>query len=646
MTKTLETLPKIYYNAQKYFRHKGTNTMAKHQFQTEIGQLLKLMTHSLYSNKEIFIRELVSNASDAIDKFNYIQLTDEKFKEENWVGKININIDEADGTLTIADNGLGMNEEDLMNNLGTIAKSGTKSFVESLTGDAKKDSNLIGQFGVGFYSVFMVSSKVDVITKKAGEEQAFMFSTDGTGEFEIKPVIKEEHGTIVYIKLNDDEKEFLSKWRVEEIVKKYSNHIAYPIMMHFSEDETTGKGDDKVTKKVKKSEQANAATALWTLSKTELKKEDYVEFYKSFAHGDNEPLTYLHNKVEGGQEFTTLFYIPKTAPMDMYRADYQSGVKLYVKRVFITDSDKELLPTYLRFVKGIIDSEDLPLNVSREILQENKILANIKQNSTKKILQAIKKLKGDDSTTFTKQYNKVIKEGIFQDHVNKELLLEIVRYKSSTQEGMIGLDEYISRGNSEKKEIYYIVGENEKVLRNSPLLEAYKKAEVEVLILDDKEIDEIVTPMIGAFKEWSFKDITTMDAPDSKTAEEKEEISKEFKSLTDKIKEVLGEEIKEVKTTTRLTSSPSCVVKDASDPMAGMAYMFAQMGQPMPETPLILEINPDHEMIKKLDKLENSETFADMAWILLDSAKLSEGLEPKDKSAFALRIAKIATQAL
>lgn len=620
--------------------------MAKHQFQTEIGQLLKLMTHSLYSNKEIFIRELVSNSSDAIDKFNYMQLTDETFKEENWTGQININLDEEDNSLTIGDNGIGMNEEDLMNNLGTIAKSGTKAFVENLTGDAKKDSNLIGQFGVGFYSVFMVSDNVEVITKKAGEDQAYKFATDGTGEFEITPVTKEAHGTVMYIKLKEDEKEFLSKWRVEEVVKKYSNHIAYPIMMHFKEDETTGEGDDAVTTKVKKSEQANVATALWSVSKSELKKEDYIEFYKSLAHGDDEPLTYLHNKVEGAQEFTTLFYIPKKAPMDLYRADYQSGVKLYVKRVFITDDDKELLPTYLRFVKGIIDSEDLPLNVSREILQENRILANIKQNATKKILQAIKKLKGDDAETFTEQYNKVIKEGIFQDHVNKELLLEIVRYKSSTQEGMIGLNDYISRGNSEKKEIYYIIGENEKVLRNSPLLEAYKKANIEVLILDDKEIDEIVTPMIGAFKEWNFKDITTIDAPDSKTEEEKEEISKEFKSLTDKISEVLGEEVKEVKTTTRLTSSPSCVVKDANDPMAGMAHMFAQMGQEMPETPLILEINPEHEMIKKLDKLDNNETFTDMAWILLDSAKLSEGLEPKDKSAFANRVAKVATQAL
>jgi len=620
--------------------------MAKHQFQTEIGQLLKLMTHSLYSNKEIFIRELISNASDALDKFNYLSLTDEKFKEENWSGKISIKLDKEDGSLTIGDNGIGMDEADLMENLGTIAKSGTKAFMESLTGDAKKDSNLIGQFGVGFYSVFMVAEKVDVISKKAGEEQAYMFSTDGTGEYELKPVTKEEHGTVVYIKLKEDEKEFLDKWRVQEVVKKYSNHIAYPIMLNYSEEETTREGDEKETKSVQKSEQINEATALWTLPKSELKEEDYIEFYKTVSHGDEEPLTYLHNKVEGANEFTTLFYIPKKAPMDMYRADYQPGVKLYVKRVFITDDDKELLPPYLRFVKGIIDSEDLPLNVSRELLQENRILANIKQNSVKKILGAIKKLESEKMEIFTEQYNRVIKEGIYTDHTNKETLLEIVRYKSSNAEGMISLDEYISRGDSEKKEIYYIVGEDEKVLRNSPLLEAYKKANIEVLIMDDNEVDSIVSPMIGSYKEWMFKDITTIDAPDSKTEEEKEEISKEFKSLTDKIKEVLGDEVKEVKISTRLTESPSCVLKDSSDPMAGMAAMFAQMGQEMPEIPLILEINPDHEMIRKLDKIEDETLFNELSWILLDSAKLSEGLEPKDKGAFAQRVANLATKAL
>ena len=620
--------------------------MGKHQFQTEIGQLLKLMTHSLYSNKEIFLRELISNASDAIDKFNYLHLTDEKFKEENWSGKITVKIDKEDRSLTIGDNGIGMNEEDLMENLGTIAKSGTKAFMEQLTGDAKKDSNLIGQFGVGFYSVFMVAENVDVITKKAGEDQAYKFSTDGAGEYEIKPVTKESHGTVVYIKLKEEEKEFLDKWRVEEVIKKYSNHIPYPIMLNYEDVEYEGEGEEKTEKKVWKTEQVNAATALWTLPKSELSKEDYIEFYKTIAHDSEEPLTYIHNKVEGATEFTTLFYIPRTAPMDLYRADYQPGVKLYVKRVFITDDDKELLPPYLRFVRGIIDSEDLPLNVSREILQENRILANIKQNSVKKILQAIKKLEGEDFDRFVSQYNRVIKEGIYTDFTNKETLLEIVRYKSSSEEGMVSFDDYISRADSEKKEIYYIIGEDEKVLRHSPLLEAYKKANIEVLIMDDYEVDSIVTPMIGSYKEWTLKDITTIDAPESKTEEEKKEIEENLKPLVEKLKEKLGDEVKEVKISTRLTDSPSCVLKDSSDPMASMAAMFAQMGQEMPEIPLILEINPDHEMVKKLEKVEDDTLFDDMAHLLLDTAKLAEGIEPKDKAAFAHRIAKLAAKAL
>ena len=620
--------------------------MAKHQFQTEIGQLLKLMTHSLYSNKEIFIRELISNSSDAIDKFNYLSLTDTKFKEEAWSGKVFIKIDKDDNSLTIGDNGIGMNESDLMNHLGTIAKSGTKAFMENLTGDAKKDSNLIGQFGVGFYSVFMVAEKVDVISKKAGEEEAYKFTTDGSGEYEVTPVTKEERGTVIYIKLKDEEKEFLEKARIQTIVKKYSNHIAYPIMLNYTEEVTEGEGEEKTTKMENKTEQINAATALWTISKSELKKEDYIEFYQTIGHDSTEPLTYLHNRVEGAQEFTTLFYIPKTAPVDMYRPDFTPGVKLYVKRVFITDDDKELLPMYLRFTKGIMDSEDLPLNVSRELLQDNKILANMKQHSVKKILQAIKKLTGEDAIQFTSQYNKLIKEGIFTDHVNKELLLDIVRYKSSVEDGMVSLESYVSRADSEQKTIYYLLGDDEKVMRNSPLLEAYKKANIEVLLMDDKDEDGIVTPMIEKYKEWEFKDITAVAAPDSKTEEEKEVIAKEFKTLTDKIKEVLGEEIKAVTTSTRLTDSPSCVIKDPDDPMVAMAGIFAQMGQALPEAKMILEINPEHEMIKKLNTLEDEELFGEISWVLLDGAKLSEGLEPKDKGAFASRIASLATKAL
>jgi molecular chaperone HtpG len=620
--------------------------MAKQQFQTEIGQLLKLMTHSLYSNKEIFIRELVSNASDAIDKFNYLKLTNDRFKDEDWSGKITIKLDKDDKSISIIDNGIGMNETDMIEHLGTIAKSGTKAFMEQLSGDAKKDSNLIGQFGVGFYSVFMVASYVNVISKKAGEDVAYKFSTDGQGEFETTQVTKESHGTVIYIKLKDDELEFLDKYRVQEVIKKYSNHIPYPIFLNYEDVEYEGEGDDKKEKKVNKSEQINIATALWTLPKSELSKEDYIEFYKTISHDSQEPLIYLHNKVEGANEFTTLFYIPRQAPFDLYRADYQPGVKLYVKRVFITDEDKDLLPPYLRFVRGIIDSEDLPLNVSRELLQENRILANIKQNSVKKILSAIKKLEGEDAKIFTKEYNRVIKEGIYSDFANKETLLGIVRYKSSAVEGMISLDDYISRANSEKKEIYYIIGKDEKTLRNSPLLEAYKKANIEVLIMDDEEVDSIVTPMIGAYKEWSFKDITTIEAPESKTKEEQEAIAKEYEDVTKKIKDILGEEIKEVKISTRLTDSPSCVVKDSSDPMASMAAMFVQMGQEAPQIPLILEINPDSQMIQKMQKLEDKDLFEDAAWVLLDSAKLAEGLEPTDSTSFAKRVASLATKAL
>lgn len=571
--------------------------MAKHQFQTEVGQLLHLMTHSLYSNKEIFIRELVSNASDAIDKLNYLRLTDENLKDKfaDWKGEINISFDEADKSLTISDNGIGMNEADLIASIGTIAKSGTKSFVENLTGDAKKDSNLIGQFGVGFYSVFMVASNVDVITKKAGEEQAYKWSSTGTGEFDLTPAIKESNGTVIYIKLKDDEvSEFASKYRIKNIVGKYSNHIAYPIFLNYSEEvtETLSEEDKKAGKEPaktteRKHEKINEATALWMQPKAKLKEQDYNDFYKSISHDSSDPMLTIHTKTEGVNEYTTLFYIPKTAPMDMYRADFQSGVKLYVKRVFITDDEKELLPTYLRFVRGIIDSEDLPLNVSREILQENRILANIKQGSVKKILAEIKKLSKDEEkyAEFVAQYIRPLKEGVYQDFTNKEAILELLRYKSTKTElgKMTSLEAYKERANTEQKAIYYIVGENEKVLRNSPLIESYKKNDIEVLILDDKEIDEIITPAIGAYKEWEFKDITACEPPKvEQTEEEKKEVEEKFQDITKKIKDKLGDAVKDVKVTNRLSESPSCVVKDAADAqMAAMAHLFRQMGQAM-----------------------------------------------------------------
>ena len=635
--------------------------MAKHQFQTEVGQLLHLMTHSLYSNKEIFIRELVSNSSDAIYKLNYLRLTDEKLKESfaSWKGEINISFDEKDKSLTIVDNGIGMNEQDMISSIGTIAKSGTKSFVEALTGDAKKDSNLIGQFGVGFYSVFMVADKVDVISKKAGEETAYKWSSTGTGEFDLSACTKESAGTVIYIKLKDDEvSEFASKYRIKNIVEKYSNHIAYPIFLNYDEEvtQTLSEEDKKAGKEAtktleRKHEQINEATALWTQAKAKLKDEDYNSFYKSISQDSSDPMLTIHTKTEGVNEYTTLFYIPKIAPMDMYRADYQSGIKLYVKRVFITDDDRELLPTYLRFVRGIIDSEDLPLNVSREILQENRILANIKQSSVKKILSEIKKLSKDEEkySQFISQYNRALKEGVYQDYTNKESILELLRYKSTADEKKLtSLEDYKQRANSEQKAIYYIVGDNEKVLRNSPLLESYKKNNIEVLILDDKEIDEIITPTIGAFKEWQFTDITTAQAPKVEVnEEEKQKIEEEFKDIVSKIKEKLGNEVKDVKITSRLDSFASCITKDAGDAqMAAMAHMFRAMGQEAPEVKPILEINPNHEIVKKLQSSTNDELIEDVSWILLDLAKISEGVDVSDKVAFAKRLTKITSLAM
>ncbi len=627
--------------------------MAKHEFQTEVGQLLKLMTHSLYSNKEIFIRELVSNSSDAIDKLEYLKLTDPKLKGYETTPAINIKIDEEDNSITISDNGIGMNEEDLIASIGTIAKSGTKSFVEALSGDAKKDSNLIGQFGVGFYSVFMVADKVDVISKKAGEDQAYKWSSDGSGSFDLNPCVKDDAGTVIYIKIKEEEiSEFVNKSRIETIVKKYSNHIPFPIFLNYKEEVTEELSDEdkeagKEPKKTieNKREQANEATALWTQPKSKLKPEDYNEFYKTISHDSTEPMAYVHTKAEGVSEYTTLFYIPKTAPMDMYRVDFQPGVKLYVKRVFITDDEKELLPTYLRFVKGIIDSEDLPLNVSREILQENKVMANIKQSSVKKVLSEIKKLSKDEEKykEFTEQYNRPLKEGVYQDHVNKEAILELVRYKSTNDaEKMTSLADYKDRASTEQKAIFYIVGEDERVLRNSPLMESYKKNNIEVLILDDKEIDEVITPAIGSYKDWDFKDITSCEAPKTEQSEEKKkEVEAEFKSIVEKIKETLGDAVADVKTTDRLSDSPSCVVKDPNDPMAQMAAMMKSMGQEMPESAPILEINPDHAIVKSLNGCPDDSMVETISWLLLDQAKMAEGIEVKDIVAFTKRLNEV-----
>jgi molecular chaperone HtpG len=624
--------------------------MAKQKFKTEVNQLLDLLIHSLYSHPEIFLRELVSNSSDAMDKLKYLTLTDDKFKALKFDPRIDIEIDEVNHkTLKISDSGIGMNKEDLVDSLGTIARSGTKNFLSSLSGDAKKDSNLIGQFGVGFYSVFMVSDKVEVITRKAGEDQAYKWTSDGKTGFSITEVEKDSHGTDVILHLNDQGRELDSQYEIKNITKKYSNHIAFPIFLHYEKTEWEGEGDDRKSKQVPTTEQINSASALWRRSKSEISEEEYTEFYKSVSDSWDEPMMTVHTKAEGTMEYTTLFFVPKTAPMDMFQADYKPGVKLYVKRVFITDDDKELMPTYLRFVKGVIDSEDLPLNVSRELLQKNKVLANIKTASTKKLLSEFKKLSEDKEKykEFIDQYNRPLKEGVYQDFANKEALMELIRFKSTTREGWVSLAEYKESMKDDQKAIYYIAGDKEEQLRKSPLLEAYDKKDIEVLIMAD-EIDEIVMPMAGPYQETELKAINKSNSADDLKGEEDEKKEKEIEPVIKKIKKALGDAVKDVKSSSRLHESPCCIVADADDPSAQMRQMMAAMGQAgnLPDIQPILEINPDHEMVKKLAETKDKQVIEDVSWVLLNQALLLEGHELKDASDFAMRMNRLVGGAL
>ena len=619
--------------------------MAKHTFQTEVNQLLDLMIHSLYSNKEIFLRELVSNASDALDKLQYLTLTDDKLKSLEFAPKIDIHFDSEKNTLTISDSGIGMSEQDLMENLGTIAKSGTKNFLSKLSGDKKKDSALIGQFGVGFYSAFMVASKIIVTTKKAGETQAYAWISDGSGEFEIEKCEKESHGSEIKLYLKEDEKEFTSRWRIEEIVKKYSDHIPFPIFLHYTETKTEGEGENKKEIIEQKDEQINKASALWRISKKDLKDEEYKEFYKNLSYDSSDPLSWIHTKVEGTLEYTTLFYIPQTAPFDLYRVDYKSGVKLYVKRVFITDDDKELLPSYLRFVRGIIDSEDLPLNVSREILQQNRILATIKSASTKKILSEIESLQKDEEkySKFYKEFGRCIKEGVYSDFENKEKLLELLRFQSTKSEGKeIAFKTYKERMIEGQKAIYYLQGEDLELLKNSPLLDAFNKKGLEVLLFGE-EIDGIVMPMVQEYDKTPLRSITSKEALEDLGEEKVEEATKEkFKSLLETFSKALGEEVKEVRLSARLIDAPSCIVSDPDDPNAAMMKMMKQMGAmgmgaEIPEPKPILELNPNHAILTKLLDTEPQKQ-EEVAHLLLEEAKLLEGGKLKDVNAFVKRL--------
>lgn len=602
----------------------------KHSFQTEINQLLDLMIHSLYSNKEIFLRELVSNASDALDKLNYLTLSDDKFKSIEFKPQIKITFNEEKKLLSIEDNGIGMNENELIENLGTIAKSGTKGFLNALSGDKKKDSMLIGQFGVGFYSSFMVADKVVVTSKKVLEDKAYSWISDGKGEYEIQECLKDGFGTKIDVYLKDDAKEYANRWRIESLIKKYSDHIAFPIILSYDEKQTK---EDKSEETIHKEEQINKAKALWKIPKNELSQDDYNEFYQNLSHDNSKPLSYIHNKVEGSLEYTTLFYIPSVAPFDLFRVDYKSGVKLYVKRVFITDDDKELLPQYLRFIRGIIDSEDLPLNVSREILQQNKILANIKSASTKKILSEIENLSKDEEKykTFHNEFGKLLKEGLYSDYENKDKLLNLCRF-TTTKGEFISLGTYKQRAKDEN--IYYIIGSDLELLKNSPLLEKYIKDDIEVLLLND-EVDSFIMPSLGEFEGLKFKDIAMEENKD----EISKEIADEYKDFLDKTKGILEGKIKDIRLSTRLDKSPSCVISEGSNPM--MEQLMRQMGQAVKEESPIFEINPNHTIIKKLKDLKDDEKLKDLIFVLFDSAKLLEKGSINDANGFSQRINKL-----
>ena len=613
--------------------------MSKRKFQTEVNQLLYLIIHSLYSHKEIFLRELISNASDALDKLKYLTLTDDKFKSIKFDPKIEISyLDKDNKLLTVSDCGIGMNKDGLAKNLGTIARSGTKQFLENLTGDSKKDSSLIGQFGVGFYSSFMVADKVEVISRKAGEKEAWIWTSDGKSGYSIDNSVRKTTGTDIVLHLNDEGKEFVNRWEIQNIIKKYSNHIPFPIFLHYEENKYDKKGE--VEGKEKKTDQVNAASAFWKRPKRELKKKDYDEFYKTISHDHDNPMMHIHTQAEGTLDYTTLFYIPKTAPIDLFQVDHQPGVKLYVKRVFITEDDKELMPSYLRFVRGVIDSEDLPLNISREILQQNRILAKIKSNSVKKILSELTALtkKKDKYLEFYEQYGRLLKEGAYQDFENRDTLLELLKFKSSKTDDFTSLEEYVDRMKEDQKSIYYITGENEASLRNSPLLEMYNGKDMEVLIMDDP-FDEIIIPSLQKYKEKPFKSVHHSDAADDLKTEDSKSDKKDLKPLVKKIKKVLGGQVKDVLVSSRLNESPSCIVADQNDPTAKMQEMFKAMGQStMPDVKPILEINPEHKIVKKMKSLGKTKTFEDLCWLLYEQAMLIEGIKLPNPATFVTRL--------
>ena len=572
-----------------------------HEFQTEVSQLLNLMIHSLYSNKEIFLRELVSNASDAIDKLKFESLSNEKLLEGKQEPSIHIDVDKDSGTITIRDNGIGMTQDEVMENIGTIANSGTRKYLESLDKNQTQDSNLIGQFGVGFYSAFIVSNTVTLLSRKAGDDKAngTKWTSKGKGEYSIETVELEDYGTTVILDVKKAESEFLDGFRLRGIVSKYSDHITVPIMMvkPSEEDET-----EIVYETI------NKATAFWMQDKKELSQTDYDEFYKSLTYDFDGPLTQIHNRVEGKLDYTSLLFIPKKAPFDMWEPKRKGGVKLYAKRVFIMEGNEELLPQYLRFIKGVIDTADLSLNVSREILQGSKVVDTIKKASVKRILSELEKMsknKPEDYAAFWNEFGMVIKEGVVEDFANKDKISNLLRFSSTATDSSdqtVSLKDYIGRMNKDQKNIYYVTADNYDAAKGSPHLEIFKQKDIEVLLLSDR-VDEWLVANFGEFEELSLKSIAKGDLDDLDSKEDKkkkEKTVKDYEKVISKAQEILDNQVKEVKVSSRLSESPSCLVADENELGGNMERIMKSLGQDVPETKPILEINPNHPLVMKL----------------------------------------------
>ena len=624
----------------------ATSTKETLGFQAEVKQLLDLMIHSLYSNKEIFLRELISNASDACDKLRFEAMTDPALFESDGELKIRVTFDKAARTVTVADNGVGMSRDEVVANIGTIAKSGTREFFKSLTGDQAKDAHLIGQFGVGFYSSFIVADRVTLVTRRAGmgAEHGVRWESDGQGEYSLETVDKPARGTEVTLHLREGEDDLLSGYRLRSIIRKYSDHITLPILMH--KEEWDKDKNENVLKE--ETEQVNQASALWARPKSEITDEQYQEFYKHVSHDFEAPLAWAHARVEGKTEYTQLLYIPAHAPFDLWDRDHRHGVKLYVRRVFIMDDAEHLMPGYLRFVRGVIDSNDLPLNVSREILQESKIVETIKAGSVKRVLGLLDDLAENDKDKYAKvwkEFGRVLKEGPGEDFANRERIAKLLRFSTThtdSTDQTVSLADYVSRMKEGQDKIYYITADSFAAAKNSPHLEIFRKKGIEVLLLHER-VDEWLSSNLNEFDGKSLQSVAKGDLDLGKLADEtekkeQEQQAGEFKELTDKIQKVLGERVKEVRVTHRLTASPACLVSDQYGMSMNLERLLKAAGQNVPTAKPILEINPTHPIVQGL-KYEADETrFADWSHILFDQSLLAEGGQLEDPGSFVKRL--------